>query len=174
MEFTANGASVVLLVLSLFMIMIYFAHVPLPNTNVTGVDYILRSFYHADVVHLVSNLLVLSRLTSLGNLLSPMKLIQLLIFLAVVSSLLLYALHTAFPSTSRLTVGFSGILFGLIVVKNALLGAKLQDILTDVVILLLPSVISPNISFLGHFSGAIAGFIYVFLFNKGGLIENII
>lgn len=173
MDLTPNGASAIMLVLALLMIMIYFFHVPLPNTSVNGVDYILRSFYHADVIHLVSNLLVLSRLTVLGRILTPLKLIQLLVFLAVVSSLLLYALHTIFPSTSKLTVGFSGILFGLIVVKNALSGAQITDILTDVVILLLPSIIQPNISFLGHFAGAIAGFIYVFLFNKGGLIDGL-
>ncbi len=173
MEFTPNTGNAILLVLALFMIMVYFFHVPLPNTSVTGVDYILRSFYHADVIHLFSNLLVLSRLTSLGTLLSPWKLIQLLIFLAVVSALLLFALHTAFPSTRRLTVGFSGILFGLIVVKSALQGAQLTDILTDIGILLLPGILQPSVSFLGHFSGAIAGFIYVFLFNKGGLIEGL-
>ena len=159
-------ASAIMVVLSLFMIMIYFFHVPLPNTSVTGVDYILRSFYHADVIHLLSNLIVLSRLTIIGKLMSPLKLIGLLLFLSVVSSLLLYALHTLFPSTNHLTVGFSGILFGLIVVKNTLLGAKLSDMLTDVVILMVPSVITPNISFFGHLTGAIAGFIYVYIFNK--------
>ena len=173
MDVNPTAASGVLVALSLLMIMVYFVHVPLPNTSVTGVDYILRSFFHADVIHLVSNLLVLSRLTSLGNLLSPLKLIQLLIFLAVVSSLMLYALHTAFPSTNHLTVGFSGILFGLIVVKSALVGGKFTDILTDVAILMLPSILKPNISFLGHFSGAIAGFIYVFLFNRDKLIESL-
>lgn len=163
---TPSAASAILVVLSLFMIMIYFFHVPLPNTSVQGVDYILRSFHHADLVHLISNLVVFSRLIVLGKFLSPLKLIRLLLFLTIVSSLLLYALHTLFPSTSRLTVGFSGILFGLIVVKNALSGAKMQNILTDVAILIVPSILTPNISFFGHLTGAIAGFIYVYIFNK--------
>lgn len=160
----AAGADAILITMALFMIILYFGHVPLPNTGVVGVDYILRTFYHADVIHLVTNLLVLSRLTSLGDIMSTGKLIQLLLFLVVTSSLLLYGVNELLHGDERVTIGFSGVLFGLIVVKNMLMGFPLESVLTDVGLLILPGILQPNISFLGHLSGTIAGFLYVFLF----------
>jgi len=159
-------AGAILTTLALFMIVLYFGHVPLPHTSITGVDYILRSFYHADIVHLFSNLLVLMRMSDLGLLMSPGRLVQLLLFLTIVSSLILYGINSLLPGSERVSIGFSGVLFGLIVVKNLLLGSPLETVLTDVGLLLLPGLVQPNVSFLGHLSGSIAGFIYVFLFEQ--------
>jgi rhomboid domain-containing protein 1 len=156
----------ILLSLALLMIYLYFGNVPLPDTSVDAVDYILRTFYHADLLHLLSNMLVLARVSVLGELLTPGKLIQLLLFLTITSSIFLLAIDNLFGTTRTITVGFSGVLFGLIVVKNVLLGADITTVLTDLALLILPGILDPQISFLGHLSGIIAGFIYLFIFER--------
>lgn len=159
-------ADAILATLAAFMIILYFGHVPLPDTHVAAIDYILRTFYHADLIHLVSNMLVLSRMTVLGELLSTAKLIQMLLFLTITSSILLFGVNALLPGEDRITIGFSGVLFGMIVVKNMLLGFPVESVLTDIGLLILPGLVQPNISFLGHLSGVIAGFLYVFLFEN--------
>jgi rhomboid domain-containing protein 1 len=160
------AASSILLSLAGFMLFLYFGNVPLPNTSVQGVDYILRTFYHADLVHLLSNLLVLARVSTLGTLMTPARLVQLLLFLTVTSSIFLLLIDKVFATSNVITVGFSGVLFGLIVVKNVLLGADITTVLTDLALLILPGLFDAQISFFGHLSGIIAGFLYLFMFER--------
>lgn len=170
-------AGAVLLTLAAFLFMIYFSRVPLPDTSFEPVDYILRAFFHADVPHLLANILTMLRLGYLSANVTIATLIKMLIFLTLTSSLLLYIAHALFPQFKKTTIGFSGVLFGLIVVKNVLAGADLETVMIDVSIQLLPDLLEPQISFLGHFLGAVSGFLYVLLFSPqalGRVAQNLI
>lgn len=98
--------------------------------------------------------------------------VRMLLFLTLTSSLLLFAFHRLFPSTRVPTVGFSGVLVGLIVVKNIMLGSDLETVATDILIQILPDLLRPRTSFLGHFSGAIAGILYVILLESDRVSKN--
>jgi len=154
------------------LLFVFFAQIPGPETSFEPLDYMLRSFFHADVVHLLANLLTLSRLQSIATVMTTAALVRLLIFLTLSSSLILFAFHALLPHTKVTTVGFSGVLVGLIVVKNIMFGGDLQTVIADILIQITPDLLEPRTSFLGHFSGAVAGLLYVFIFEQSTLQRN--
>ena len=96
-----------------------------------------------------------------------------ILFIWIVSGIILYIIHKVFPSRKVYTVGFSGVIFGLIVVYYTLLGKGPGVSFIGLLVSILPQLVVPGISFEGHLSGIIAGIIFVLLFpvkNKSGKI----
>lgn len=157
-----NGVIVFLTVL---MSYIYFDNYPIPDTGVGPLDYTLRSFFHANLIHLATNLFTLWQISDVTKSFTTIQFITLIIFLTLSSSFILYIINTIFPSTKAITVGFSAVIFGLFVVSQKLLGHDLIHIGTINFGQILPQILIPGISFWGHVSGIISGLIYV-LFNN--------
>ena len=125
------------------------------------------NFVHMDFYHLTSNLIALYSLSRIEREIGALLFIQLLVFLLVVNTVLEVSLHKIFPST-KCSIGFSGILFGLItwdlITTKDLDIYLLISIFTMVVI---PSLKRKNISLSSHCIGAVSGII-------GGILTSII
>ncbi len=78
--------------------------------------------------------------------------------------MILYIIHAIMPSRKVYTVGFSGVIFGLIVIYYISLNQNPGITMTGLIISILPQLVVPGISFEGHLSGIIAGVIYITLF----------
>ena len=133
------------------------------NTGQDAIDYPIRAFYHADLQHLLANGISLYNLSFMEDVLGRTKFLSAILFIWIVSSLLLYLFHTLIPSRKVYTIGFSGVIFGLIVVYFSLLGNKNIG-LAGLIISILPQIFVPGISFEGHLAGIISGIIYITIF----------
>lgn len=148
------------------MVTIFLVQIPIPNFSFGPVNYILRSFFHGNSYHLLANLFSLWQLNSLTKQLGTKQFSQLLAFLLITSSLILYTIHTLFPDTKVTTIGFSGVLFGLIIVTNFLVSGNLISVSGEAILQILPQFFVPGISFWGHLSGIISGIIYLLFKGK--------
>lgn len=157
--------NVVIIFLTALMSFIYYEKLPVPDSGVGPIDYTLRSFFHANFLHLAANLFTLWQLSDLGKSFTTMQFINLIILLTIMSSLILYLINIIIPSTKTITVGFSGVIFGLFVISQKLSGHDLTHIGTKNFLEILPQLLIPGISFWGHLSGIISGFIYI-MFNQ--------
>lgn len=146
------------------IVVIFFTPVNFYDTGKDIIDYPLRSFYHANIAHLVANGISLYSLSFIENVIGSTQFFFAIIFIWIVSSLLLYLTHKIFPSRKVYTVGFSAVIFGLIVVYFTLLNQSPAVTLTGLVISIIPQLAVPGISFEGHLCGIVAGIIYVLLF----------
>ena len=145
---------------------------PLNIHGATGneiVDYGLRAFYHANFAHLIANSISFLALSTLEEALGSTQYIFAIIFIWIVSTLILYTIHKIFPSRKVLTVGFSGVIFGLVVLYFMESNQNIGTTILVLAISILPQLFIPGISFEGHLSGIIAGFLYVLVFKYGGL-----
>jgi rhomboid domain-containing protein 1 len=147
------------------MSFLFYDKWPIPNTGLGPVDYTLRSFFHANLIHLAANLFTLWQLSDLAKSFTTQQFINLIIMLTILSSSILYLINYLIPSTKTITIGFSGVIFGLFVVSQKLSGYDLTHIGTKNIIQILPQLLIPGISFWGHLSGIISGFIYIFFNN---------
>jgi membrane associated rhomboid family serine protease len=134
------------------------------STNVEVIDYQLRSFYHADMQHLIANSISLFALSFMEEVIGWKMFFFAILFIWVVSSLLLYIIHRIFPSRKVYTVGFSGVIFGLIVVYYSVLNQSPGVSILGLAISILPQLTMIGISFEGHLAGIIAGIIFILLF----------
>lgn len=137
------------------------------NMRSTGndlIDYPLRNIYHADLYHLLANSVSFFALSFMEEIIGWQKFLFAIIFIWVLSSVILYAIHALFPSRKVVTVGFSGVIFGLAVIYYTLLGQSTYVNAIGLFASIVPQLMVPGISFEGHLSGIIAGFIYVWLF----------
>jgi len=91
-----------------------------------------------------------------------------------IHAFLSYFIWNLFGYAEGCAVGFSGVLFGLIVIQTALSNAEKQSILGlfevpaklyPWALLIFMQVIVPNASFMGHLSGILVGYLYIY----GGL-----
>ena len=85
-------------------------------------------------------------------------------FIWIVSSVLLYIYHIIFPSRKVYTVGFSGVIFGLIVVFYSLMNYSHREMLLPLAAAIVPQLFTLGISYEGHIAGIIAGFLYLYFF----------
>ncbi|AEQ32833.1 Integral membrane [Acanthamoeba polyphaga mimivirus] len=151
-------------ILLLIMVVIYFSPANFYDTSNELVNYSLRTYYHANIEHLIANSISLYYLSFLEDLLGHTQFAIAIIFIWLVSSMILYIIHAIMPSRKVYTVGFSGVIFGLIVIYYFSLNQNPGITMTGLIISILPQLVVPGISFEGHLSGIIAGVIYVTLF----------
>ena len=146
------------------MILIYFSSLNFYDTNNEALNYLARSFYHANLEHLIANGVSFYMLSPIENTMGTGPFLFMLIFIWVVSSMLLYLYHSIFPSRKVYTVGFSAVIFGMFVVYYTLLNKSPGVTVAGLLISIVPQLFVPGISYEGHICGIIAGLIYVLLF----------
>lgn len=140
---------------------------PLNNSNTSSEigNYLLRTAYHADLTHLLGNMLTFYGLSFIENVMGHYNFLIAVLFIWIVSSIMLYTYHSIFPSKKVYTIGFSGVIYGLIVVYISLLGNSSRISIIDLVGSLIPQLFIPQISIAGHFFGIVAGIFYVLIFK---------
>ena len=152
------------------LVLIYFSWFNFYNTNSEIVNYMARPFYHANVNHLFANVISLYSLSFIEDIIGKPQFIFAMLFIWVVSSILLYLIHIVLPSRKVYTVGFSGVIFGLIVIYYSLMNQSTYLTLTGLIVSILPQIFVKGISFEGHLAGIIAGIIYILIFRPKNLI----
>lgn len=143
---------------------IFLSPLNFKNFNNGIIDYPIRSLYHADWSHLIANGISLYALSFIEDIMGSTQFLMAIIFIWILSSYILWGIQTIFPSRKVYTVGFSGVIFGLIVIYYSLLNSSPGFTLLGLGISILPQLFVKGISFEGHLSGIIAGIIYVLLF----------
>jgi rhomboid domain-containing protein 1 len=104
------------------------------------------------------------QLRQMSDLMGEMDLTKMIAFLWIFSSLILYVINSVVPSTKAITIGFSGVLMGMILVFEYMISNKnLLNVSSNLLILLIPQLLIPNISFLGHVSGLLAGILWLLI-----------
>ncbi|AAV50787.1 putative rhomboid protein [Acanthamoeba castellanii mimivirus] len=157
----------------LILVVIFFSPLNFFNTNSEIINYLIRTFYHANLQHLLANSFSFYMLSFLEDVMGHAKFAFCIIFIWILSSMLLLAEHTAFPSRKVYTVGFSGVIFGLIVVYLMSLGKNRGLSIAGLVLSIIPQFFVSGISYEGHICGMIAGFVYVVLFPlPKGSVDN--
>jgi rhomboid domain-containing protein 1 len=146
------------------IVLIFFSSFNFHDTGNDIIDYPLHSLYHANISHLVANGISFIALSFMEEVIGWGQFLMAILFIWIVSSIILYIIHMIFPSRKIYTVGFSGVIFGLVVVYYSLLNQSPGVTLAGLVISILPQLAIPGISFEGHLAGIIAGIIYVLLF----------
>lgn len=146
------------------MFLVYLT--PLNNLNLSSdlLNYPLRAFQHANIQHIGANAISFFSLSFMESIMGHGNYLMAIIFIWLVSSFLLYGYHKLVPSRKVKTVGFSGVIFGLIVVYYSLLGTSTAITLAGLAVSIIPQLVVPNISWEGHICGIIAGFLYVKFF----------
>lgn len=147
------------------LVLVFFTGLNNVNTSNEPMNYLLRSFYHANLSHLVANGISFYGLSFIEDAIGSNNYLFSIVFIWVVSSMLLYIWHTIMPSRKIRTVGFSGIVFGLIVVYLSLMGKGFGLSAAGLAITILPQIFVSGISWEGHICGVIAGALYVMLFH---------
>ena len=133
------------------------------NMTATGpLIYLVRSFQHANWFHLFANLWGLSQLSELEKKLPISTLIQLTLYSWIVTSLGLWFWHQLVGS-NRVTVGFSGVIFSLMVVLQYTRSLNWQYSVWYMIREIVPQLLIPGISFWGHLIGILTGVGYIFL-----------
>jgi len=128
------------------------------------IDYPLHSLYHANLDHLIANSISFFSLSFIETVIGWKRYLFAIVFIWLVSSLLLFIYHKIVPSRKVYTVGFSAVIFGLMVVYYSLLGQGPAVTLTGLIISILPQIFVPGISWEGHICGVLAGILYILLF----------
>ncbi|KAL8204864.1 hypothetical protein R6Q57_010487 [Mikania cordata] len=141
--------------------------------------------FHGSILHLVFNMLALVPLGSeLERVMGSIRLFYMIVLLATSSAIfhLLITLIAAFnPIRSyydfmnECAIGFSGVLFSMIVIETSLSGVQSRSVfglfnipakLYPWMLLVLFQLLMTNISLLGHLCGILSGFAYTYgLFN---------
>jgi len=154
------------------IVLVFLTSINNYNTGYDAIDYPLRSLYHANLSHLLANGISLFALSFMEEVIGWKMFLFAIVFIWIVSSMILYFIHLAFPSRKVYTVGFSGVIFGLIVIYFSLLGRSAGVTLLGLVVSILPQLYMTGISFEGHLAGIIAGIIYILLFPTNKRISQ--
>jgi len=146
------------------IILIFLTPINNFNTGKDIIDYPLHAFYHANTSHLIANSISLFSLSFIEEIIGWKQFLLAMVFLWIFSSIILYIIHLILPSRKVYTIGFSGVIFGLMVIYYSLLNQSPGITLVGLVISILPQLAIKGISFEGHLSGIIAGILYILLF----------
>lgn len=126
----------------------------------------LRQLYHSlthgNLLHLAINLYTFYQLSILETQLGSKNYFILLIAILFLSSgIYLLMNKLLYGNKIVCSVGFSGVLFGLIVWSRFIMNGSFNttDMKMLLVLLILPTLRNPQISFMGHLSGLLAGLI---------------
>lgn len=125
------------------------------------------NFTHIEYSHLISNIYSLYAISRIERQLGMKKFICLLIFLLMFNTIVTW-LARLYIKNWNCSIGFSGILFGLLsweIFSNK--SVDINIIISIVILVITPSINGKNISFIGHLLGAISGII-------GGLLWKIL
>lgn len=139
---------------------------------------ITGAFLHGGILHLCMNMLSFTQLgltfeSHVGTLSYFYHIIIFGLISAIFHTLIAFIMYIGGDSSqwNSSAVGFSGVLFALIVVDISISGGDQRSIMGLVmvpswiypwVMLLIMSLLIQNVSFLGHLSGIIAGYLYQF------------
>jgi rhomboid domain-containing protein 1 len=134
------------------------------NFGTDWLNFPARALYHASWTHLLANGISFLGLSFLESYMGSGKYFLTILFIWIVSTIILWIIQKLFPSRKRLTVGFSGVIFGLVVVYIVAMAEKVGLSLFGLALSIIPQLFIPGISFEGHLSGIIAGIIYVVIF----------
>lgn len=125
----------------------------------------LRQMHHGNVTHLMANLGAFASLTySIQNVVGSYQYLAILITISVLSGLIDYWLTNQTIISVQCSIGFSGVVFGLLGWSLAQQRGFNKQLLIDLALLMYPSLTTPNISFSGHLIGLLAGLIAFLLF----------
>lgn len=127
----------------------------------------LSNFVHTNVYHLLTNLFSFYSIAYVEQKLGPKTFFGLIIFLLIFNTIFEFIVHSI-NKNIPCSIGFSGILFGLITYEFVSSKGKEIDIRILLSILLktlIPSIQDKKASLLGHMVGAISGII-------GGIIYS--
>lgn len=145
------------------------------NANVIAVlpcdkgisDVFMSNFVHIDAMHLISNLYALYAVSRVEQEMGFQSFIWLLIFLLIVNTLTEFVSKRIWEDMPC-SIGFSGILFGLMTWE--LVSKREFDVevfLAIIIMVVGPSLTNKKVSFSGHVIGAVSGII-------GGLLWKLI
>lgn len=117
----------------------------------------MSNFVHIDAAHLISNLYALYAISRVEEKLGFKPFIWLIVFLLAFNTLVEYILRNVIKDM-KCSIGFSGILFGLIT-WELLTTRKLdvQLIIAIVISVITPSIGNKKVSLSGHAVGALSG-----------------
>ena len=122
------------------------------------------TFTHVEMAHLLSNLFALYALSRVEEEMGSKSFRWLLIFLLVFNTLIEYVVRSIWDF--KCSIGFSGILFGLItweIVSNK--NISIEVILSIIVIVIGPSMQNKQLSLEGHAIGAVSGIVGALLWK---------
>lgn len=160
----------------------------LPSKVVSGFQ-VYRAYtsvlFHGSLLHVLFNMLALVPLgTELERIMGSVRLLYMMFLLAtssaifhlIIASVAAYNPLYAYPFLmNECSIGFSGILFSMIVIETSLSGAQSRSVfgLFNVpaqwypwILLILFQLLMSNVSLLGHLCGILSGFAYTYgLFN---------
>lgn len=129
----------------------------LPNFNFEPLNYLLRVFFHANLQHVLANGMSLFAIKDLNKILTDTQILKIMVSIWIMSSLMLYLIHSINPDFKRITIGFSGVVLGLVIVNDYLTTGELFQVSFNNLLAILPHFFIPGVSFAGHLTGIIAG-----------------
>lgn len=130
------------------------------------VDNFKSTFVHVDRLHLMSNLYALYALSRVERELGTKKFLILIIFLVCINTIIETSLHKI---TNKIpcSIGFSGILFGIMAYEIITQRGIDPYILSSILIMVItPSLKSSKVSFSGHLIGTVSGVISALIYSK--------
>ena len=146
------------------LFLIYLSEYNMQDTGIEIYDYYIRTMYHVNMSHLLANSVSLIILSPMEDILGWQKFLFAIIFIWIISVFILIVIHQAVPSRKVPTYGFSGVIFGLMVIYLYLLNRDEMLSIVALVASVIPQIFIQGISFEGHLSGIIAGFMFVKFF----------
>lgn len=148
------------------MVLVFISPINFFDTGNDPVDYLLRTAYHANLTHLIVNMISFYYLSFIEVEIGWPLFIVAIVFIWIVSSMMLYFYHQFVPSQKVYTVGFSGVVFGLVVIYYFMMDIDRKPVFRDLFIGLVAQLFIPDISVAGHFFGIVAGFLFVGIFPE--------
>lgn len=120
-------------------------------------------FIHIDFIHLLMNSLSLLQLRHIEKRCGMMNYCTMLIYFAIMTRLLTRYIYIISNNVNIISIGFSGILFGLITLypPSNIFGVKIHPQLIPVALLFLTQMTVRNAGFIGHLSGILAAWIFM-------------
>lgn len=141
-----------------------------PPCGDSAIQAIQRHFVHASLPHLMANLFALYAVLHVEVYLGLARYILLLIILFTLTTLgdmAMRALTKKAGKTPVCSIGFSGILFGLLTWEIVYMGRLDWRLLLAIgVVVVLPTIQNPRASLTGHAMGALAGLVAGLAFKK--------
>ena len=173
MEKKNNKIPVCSFLISTLIIIFSLSVSSLLKINVCNKDFLsslINNFIHLEFYHLITNtysLYVLSRVEEeIGS-----KNFLLLIIFSLVCNTILETILYKLNKNIKCSIGFSGILFTILVfeilTKNKI---DIQIILSIVVSVILPNIYSSKVSFTGHLIGVMSGILSAYLYKNRFLL----